>query len=155
DRAAYLYCLRQPVLVRGVSSSGGRSSAPGLHLRDFTLRRLDPAGLDRRAGAGFARRLHAGGAETLHPIEVALMLAVENLKAYFGKKEGLGGISLTVPERQATAIIGPSGCGKSTLVRCLNRMHEETPGAHADGRVLLRGSDIYANGIDPVDVRRR
>src|SRR5262245_40922942 len=83
------------------------------------------------------------------------MLAVENLKAYFGKNEALHGISLTVPERQVTAIIGPSGCGKSTLIRCLNRMHEETPGARADGRVLLRGSDIYASGIDPVDVRRR
>src|SRR5215831_16123018 len=83
------------------------------------------------------------------------MLAIENLKAYFGKNEALHGISLTIHERKVTAIIGPSGCGKSTLVRCLNRMHEETPGARADGRVRLRDQDIYAPGIDPVDVRRR
>ena len=30
-------------------------------------------------------------------------------------------------------MIGPSGCGKSTLVRCINRMHEEIPGARAEG----------------------
>ncbi len=83
------------------------------------------------------------------------MLAVQDLRAYFGKTEALHGITLTIPERKVTAIIGPSGCGKSTLVRCLNRMHEETPGAYATGKVLLRGEDIYSSGIDPVDVRRR
>jgi phosphate transport system ATP-binding protein len=54
-----------------------------------------------------------------------------------------------------TAIIGPSGCGKSTLVRCLNRMHEVIPGAHAEGEVLLDGENIYGTGVDPVQVRRR
>jgi phosphate transport system ATP-binding protein len=83
------------------------------------------------------------------------MLAVENLRAFFGKSEALHGITLTIPERKVTAIIGPSGCGKSTLIRCLNRMHEETPGAHAEGKVLLRGEDIYSPGLDPVDIRRR
>jgi phosphate transport system ATP-binding protein len=83
------------------------------------------------------------------------MLAVENLRAYFGKSEALHGISLTIPVRKVTAIIGPSGCGKSTFIRCLNRMHEETPGARAEGKVALAGADIYAAGIDPVDVRRR
>jgi phosphate transport system ATP-binding protein len=83
------------------------------------------------------------------------MLAVENLRAFFGKSEALHGITLTIPERKVTAIIGPSGCGKSTFIRCLNRMHEEIPGAHAEGKVLLRSEDIYSPGIDPVDVRRR
>ena len=53
-----------------------------------------------------------------------------------------------------TAIIGPSGCGKSTLVRCINRMHEEIPGARAEGKVLLDGQDLYASGVDVVAVRR-
>jgi phosphate transport system ATP-binding protein len=83
------------------------------------------------------------------------MLTVENLRAFFGKAEALHGISFTIPERKVTAIIGPSGCGKSTLIRCLNRMHEETPGARAEGKVLLRGEDIYTPGMDPVDIRRR
>src|SRR5206468_3620599 len=54
-----------------------------------------------------------------------------------------------------TAIIGPSGCGKSTFIRCLNRMHELVPGARVAGRVLLDGGDIYAVGVDPVQVRAR
>jgi phosphate transport system ATP-binding protein len=53
-----------------------------------------------------------------------------------------------------TAIIGPSGCGKSTMVRCVNRMHEEIPGARSEGRVLLDGIDLHASSIDVVSVRR-
>jgi phosphate transport system ATP-binding protein len=53
------------------------------------------------------------------------------------------------------AIIGPSGCGKSTFVRCLNRMHELTPGARSEGTVLLDGEDVYSGKIDPVYLRRR
>ncbi|HEY3357825.1 MAG TPA: phosphate ABC transporter ATP-binding protein PstB [Polyangia bacterium] len=77
------------------------------------------------------------------------------LHAWFGKAEALKGITLAIPARQVTAIIGPSGCGKSTFIRCLNRMHEVTPGARARGRVLLDEGDIYAPGVDPVRVRRR
>src|SRR5262249_27660807 len=53
-----------------------------------------------------------------------------------------------------TAFIGPSGCGKSTVLRSLNRMHEVTPGARVDGKVMLDGEDIYGTGVDPVNVRR-
>jgi phosphate transport system ATP-binding protein len=53
-----------------------------------------------------------------------------------------------------TAIIGPSGCGKSTMVRCINRMHEEIPGARSDGSVTLDEEDVYASGVDVVSVRR-
>jgi phosphate transport system ATP-binding protein len=53
-----------------------------------------------------------------------------------------------------TAIIGPSGCGKSTLVRCINRMHEEIPGARAEGSILLDDLDVYADGVDVTSVRR-
>jgi phosphate transport system ATP-binding protein len=51
-------------------------------------------------------------------------------------------------------MIGPSGCGKSTLVRCINRMHEEIPGARAEGEVLLDGEDVYGSSVDVVAVRR-
>jgi phosphate transport system ATP-binding protein len=67
----------------------------------------------------------------------------------------LKGISLPIEEHQVTAVIGPSGCGKSTFVRCLNRMHEVTPGAFVEGHVELDGKDMYARGVDPVRVRRR
>jgi phosphate transport system ATP-binding protein len=84
-----------------------------------------------------------------------LKMRTENLRAYFGPTEVLKGISLNIALKQVTAVIGPSGCGKSTFVRCLNRMHEVVPGAHATGLVLLDDKDIYARGIDPVQVRRR
>ena len=51
-------------------------------------------------------------------------------------------------------MIGPSGCGKSTLVRCINRMHEEIPGARAEGKVLLDDVDVYDADVDVVAVRR-
>jgi phosphate transport system ATP-binding protein len=54
-----------------------------------------------------------------------------------------------------TALIGPSGCGKSTFIRALNRMHDLTPGASVEGRVLLDGADIYAPEVDPVTIRHR
>lgn len=80
-------------------------------------------------------------------------LRVEDLDAYFGAAQALKRISLSVADRSVLAIIGPSGCGKSTFVRCLNRMHELTPGARSSGRVLVDGSDAY--GLDPVALRRR
>jgi phosphate transport system ATP-binding protein len=81
-------------------------------------------------------------------------IKVANLNAWFDKKQALHGISLDIPANHATAIIGPSGCGKSTFVRCLNRMHEITPGARADGEVKVGNQNIY-NGTSPVEVRRR
>ncbi|HEY6418407.1 MAG TPA: phosphate ABC transporter ATP-binding protein PstB [Candidatus Binataceae bacterium] len=82
-------------------------------------------------------------------------LVAKNLSAFFNANRAVKNVSLEFPERQVTAIIGPSGCGKSTLVRCLNRMHEVIPGARAEGEVLLDGENIYAQGVDPVQVRRR
>jgi phosphate transport system ATP-binding protein len=85
----------------------------------------------------------------------AVKIRVEALKAGFGAAEVIKGVTLPIRTHKVTAIIGPSGCGKSTFVRCLNRMHEVTPGAHANGRVLLDGLDIYRDDVDPVRVRRR
>jgi phosphate transport system ATP-binding protein len=82
-------------------------------------------------------------------------LEVVNLSAWFGSNQALMNISLVIPDGAVTAIIGPSGCGKSTFIRCLNRMHEVVPGARVSGQVLLDGEDIYASGIDPVQVRAK
>ena len=78
----------------------------------------------------------------------------EDLRAFYGESEQLKGIDVEFAANEVTAIIGPSGCGKSTLVRCVNRMHEEIPGARAEGRVLLDGLDLYGDGVDVVAVRR-
>jgi len=80
---------------------------------------------------------------------------IENVNGWYGNKRAIKDVNLDVKEKSVTAFIGPSGCGKTTLLRCLNRMHEMTPGAHADGRVVLDGIDIYDKAIDPVVIRRR
>ena len=77
------------------------------------------------------------------------------LKAAFGSNYDLKGIDLKIPPNKITAIMGPSGCGKTTFVRCLNRLHELTPGATVEGEALLDGENIYDRDADPVSVRRR
>src|SRR5271165_6037643 len=79
---------------------------------------------------------------------------LEKLRAFYGAAEQVKGIDLDFRANEVTAIIGPSGCGKSTMVRCINRMHEEIPGARAEGRVLLDGLDVYGPSVDVVAVRR-
>jgi len=86
---------------------------------------------------------------------VTKTLSIDGLSAWFGSDQILGDVNMTIQPRMVTAIIGPSGCGKSTLLRCLNRMHQEVRDASVSGSVLLDGWDIYAEGSDPVDVRRR
>jgi phosphate transport system ATP-binding protein len=82
-------------------------------------------------------------------------IRVDKLNAYFGAFHAIHDITIEIPERLVTAIIGPSGCGKSTFLRCLNRMHEQTPGAYAKGTAEVDGVDIYAKAVDPVRLRRR
>jgi len=85
---------------------------------------------------------------------VGVDIRVENLNAWYGQVHTLHDVSLKIPANHATALIGPSGCGKSTFVRCLNRMHETSPGARADGTVLMGDIDIYKDAT-PVEIRRR
>jgi phosphate transport system ATP-binding protein len=82
-------------------------------------------------------------------------IVAENVFAGFGDNMVLRSISLPIEEHRVTAIIGPSGCGKSTFIRCLNRMHEQSPIAHIKGKVLLDDQDIYDRAVDPVLLRRR
>ena len=81
-------------------------------------------------------------------------LEARELSAFFGAAEVVRGVSIAFRDREVTAIIGPSGCGKSTLLRCLNRMHETVPTARVGGTVTLDGQDIYAKGVNPIEVRR-
>jgi phosphate transport system ATP-binding protein len=80
---------------------------------------------------------------------------LQDLHAYYGDQHAVKGVSLEYRANEVTAMIGPSGCGKSTLVRCINRMHEEIPGARAEGTVTLDDADIYAADVDVVSVRRQ
>jgi phosphate transport system ATP-binding protein len=88
------------------------------------------------------------------PAKPGLSVRLEKLQAFYGSSEQVKGVDLDFRANEVTAIIGPSGCGKSTMVRCINRMHEEIPGAHAEGKVLLDDFNIYDSSVDVVAVRR-
>lgn len=81
------------------------------------------------------------------------LLSIQNLEAFFGDARIVKKVSMDIQTNHVVSLIGPSGCGKSTLLRCLNRLHEETPGARVQGQVLLQGKDIYSRAMDPVEVR--
>ncbi len=81
-------------------------------------------------------------------------ITVKDLHAYYGDNHAIRGVSIDYAANRVTAMIGPSGCGKSTVLRCLNRMHEEIPGARAEGTVMLDADDIYGPTADVVAVRR-
>ena len=82
-------------------------------------------------------------------------IETRGLKAGFGTTWVLNGIDLRIPQNRITAVMGPSGCGKTTFIRCLNRLHELTPGALVEGEALLDGENIYDRSADPVAIRRR
>jgi phosphate transport system ATP-binding protein len=105
---------------------------------------------------------------TVAPIEIAqsqeasksaagreVVFETRDLTVSYGKNPAVAGVSLSIYHNLVTAIIGPSGCGKSTFLRSLNRMNDLVPGARVDGEVLYHGQNIYADGVDPVEVRRR
>ncbi len=91
------------------------------------------------------------GLEKMHATR---RVRLQDLHAYYGDNHAVRGVNLAFEPGQATAIIGPSGCGKSTMVRCVNRMHEEIPGARSDGQVLLDEVDLHGPSVDVVTVRR-
>ena len=82
-------------------------------------------------------------------------LFVKNLDAGYNNKRILKNINLSIKENSATAFIGPSGCGKTTLLRCINRMHEMTPGAYSKGEIRLDKTNIYDQKVNPVMIKRR
>jgi phosphate transport system ATP-binding protein len=89
------------------------------------------------------------------PAKAGRTVRLGDLHAYYGDVHAVRGVTLEYRPNEVTAMIGPSGCGKSTLVRCINRMHEETPGARAEGTVTLDDADVYAAAVDVVSVRRQ
>jgi phosphate transport system ATP-binding protein len=84
-----------------------------------------------------------------------LGMKIQDLSAFYGSFKAVTEVGIDIQANKVTALIGPSGCGKSTFIRCLNRMHEVIPGAHAQGCVMLGEQDIYAKTADPVTIRRR
>jgi phosphate transport system ATP-binding protein len=88
-------------------------------------------------------------------IEVKPILEARNVDVYYGNFKAVQDVNLSIAENKITALIGPSGCGKSTVLRVFNRMNDLIPIARVEGQLLYHGRDLYAKGVDPVEVRRR
>jgi phosphate transport system ATP-binding protein len=86
---------------------------------------------------------------------VSKNIDVEDLYIYYGSFLAVEDVTMSIRAQSVTALIGPSGCGKSTFLRSINRMHEVIPGARVEGKLALDGRDLYAPGVDPVNVRRQ
>ena len=112
--------------------------------------REKPAASDRTLASRPAP-VHTGIAPGERPVKID----VSNLSFYYGAKRALEGISIQLRANLVTALIGPSGCGKSTFLRTLNRMNDVIPGVRVDGNVRIGDRDIYGEGVDVVDLRRR
>jgi len=89
------------------------------------------------------------------PVDQPVKIDVRHLNFHYGNVQALAEISLQIRTNLVTAFIGPSGCGKSTLLRTFNRMNDIIPSARVNGEVRLDGADIYAPGVDVVNLRRR
>ena len=83
------------------------------------------------------------------------VFGLRDVQFFYGKYQALRDVTFDIGRNEITALIGPSGCGKSTLLRCLNRMNDLIPGARMEGRLEYRGEDLYAPGVNPIEVRRR
>lgn len=82
-------------------------------------------------------------------------IATEDLDVYYGDDHAIKSVSMEIPEQSVTALIGPSGCGKSTYLRCINRMNDRISAARIDGSVKVDGQEIYQDGVDLVELRKR
>ena len=80
---------------------------------------------------------------------------IRDMAVVYGSNLALTGTTLKIYRNLVTAVIGPSGCGKSTFLRSLNRMNDSIPDFRLSGQVLYHGHDVYGNGVNRVEVRRR
>jgi phosphate transport system ATP-binding protein len=91
--------------------------------------------------------------ETMASLPTAV--ALQDVSIYYGAFRAVKNVTIDVPRQRITAFIGPSGCGKSTLLRSINRMNDLIPSARLEGHMLFHGEDLYADYVDPIEVRRR
>jgi phosphate transport system ATP-binding protein len=89
------------------------------------------------------------------PQSAETVFDIQGLTASYGSSIALKDVDLEIQKNVITAVIGPSGCGKSTFIRCLNRMNDEVPSFGHEGRILYHGIDLYGDGVDTIEVRRR
>ncbi|MEO8091679.1 MAG: phosphate ABC transporter ATP-binding protein PstB [bacterium] len=103
--------------------------------------------------AGTVAQAHGGPGTQLASREA--IFGLRDVSVRYAGKLAVDDVGLDIYRNQITALIGPSGCGKSTLIRCLNRMNDLIPAARVEGEIIYHGQDLYAENVDPVEVRKR
>jgi len=125
-----------------MSNSSSSSTTTDVKVTTMT----DKTSVRPTAGLGSASKSPATAAEPV--------MDLTDVSVFYGDFEAVRGVSLPIRHNQITAMIGPSGCGKSTVLRALNRMNDLVAGARVAGSITYHGQDIYAPGVDPIQVRR-
>jgi phosphate transport system ATP-binding protein len=118
---------------------------------DAPIERTHPGGVFDaiRQGRPFATTTHAAvGAEPS-------VIEMRDFRLWYGEKQALFDVTMSIPAGRVTALIGPSGCGKSTLIRCVNRMNDLIESVRIAGDMRLSGDSIYSRGVDVIDLRKR
>ena len=85
----------------------------------------------------------------------SVVFDVDNLAVDYGEHRAVRDVTMKVYKQQVTALIGPSGCGKTTVLRCFNRMNDLIRSARVEGRSCYHGQDLYEDGVNVTEVRRR
>jgi phosphate transport system ATP-binding protein len=111
---------------------------------------ISPKALTPGSDTSFEKQLDL---TKLTPEQVAL--DINKLNLFYGKKQALNNITMSIPKGQVTAFIGPSGCGKSTLLRSINRMNDLVDNCHITGEINLHGNNIYDKHVDVAELRRK
>ncbi len=101
------------------------------------------------------RASHMGSADRDSGKSPEPKFVIVDMNFFYGNKQALFKVNLTVPKHRVTAFIGPSGCGKSTILRCLNRLNDLVEGARVEGKILMDGQEIYGQQVDVTDLRTR
>ena len=73
------------------------------------------------------------------------IIQTKSLNLWYDTFHALKDVTISIPEKQITALIGPSGCGKSTFLKTLNRMNDLVPGVRIEGEILIKDRDIFKN----------
>jgi phosphate transport system ATP-binding protein len=107
---------------------------------------------ERRSTPGVSIDIDQSGR---HAVNDGVVFEVDSLSVYYGSFRAVRDISLSIHEKNITALIGPSGCGKTTVLRCFNRMNDLVESARIEGTIHYHGADLYHKAVDPVEVRRR
>ena len=97
----------------------------------------------------------SGGAQSDEGQAPEAVFSVADVTVTYGTHPAIRNVTMDIYRNEITALIGPSGCGKSTFIRCFNRMNDLIPDAKVHGKIAYHGQDLYAKGVDPVEVRRR